>query len=47
MKKKAIYRKKLARALKSLLKEIDSLPALTVVDAYKRIRERSYRKGKC
>lgn len=38
MKKKAIYRKKLIRALKSLIKAIDSLPALTVVEAYKRIR---------
>jgi len=46
MKKKAIYRKKLTRAIKSSFKEIDSLPALTVVDACKRIREISYRKAK-
>ena len=46
MKKKAIYRKKLARAIKSLIKEIDNLPALTSVEAYKRIRQISYRKGK-
>jgi hypothetical protein len=41
MKKKAIYRKKFIRALKSLIKEIDTLPAPTLVDVYKRIRVRS------
>jgi hypothetical protein len=41
MKKKAIYRKKFIRALKSLIKEIDILPAPTLVDVYKRIRARS------
>ena len=45
MKKKAIYRKKLTRILKSTFLEIDSLSLYTADEACKRIAEISYKKS--
>jgi len=46
MKKRLIYRKKLKRILLSAFLEMDYLPAYTVDEACKRLREISYKKGK-
>jgi hypothetical protein len=46
MKKKAIYRRKLIRALRSTFKQYNSLQSYTVEEACQRLREISYRKAK-
>jgi hypothetical protein len=44
MKKKSVYRRKLARALRSAFSEYDSLQSYTADEACKRLREMSYKK---
>ena len=45
MKKRAVYKRKLARLLKSTFLEMDSLQSYTADEACKRIAEISYKKS--
>ena len=46
MKKKSVYKRKLARILRSTFREYDSLQSYTVDEACQRIREISFKKTK-